>query len=302
VTIDGTTYPTRVETTTRRLETLSDVDAVPCGAGGASLRLRAGEHRLVMAATAAWRPVGAGLRADTATSIGGDVLAEPRVLQWGEESRAVALGARGGGSLLTIPENINAGWRATLAGKQLRAVQVDGWQQAFAVPAGKAGVVRLAFEPAAPYRLALWWGLAALVALVLLAIRFSRYDEPMTAIPAQPGRIVRAAGALVALTLLAGLPGLAVAAAAITARTALSRYGTVWAAASIAGFAIAGCVLIARPWGSASGYGADDLLSQLFCVVTIAMVVAPTAARRPARAAGGPDAPPAGTAATPAAD
>ena len=302
VTIDGRAYPTRVEATTRQLETLSDVEAIPCGPDGASVRLRPGEHRLVMTATAAWRPVRAGLRADTATSIGGGVLSEPRVLQWGEEARAVALDARSGGSLLAIPENLNAGWRATLGGRELRAVQVDGWQQAFAVPAGPAGVVRLTFEPAVPYRVALWWGLAALVVLVLLAIRFSRYDEPVTATPAQPGRIVRAAGALVASALLAGLPGLVVMAVAITARTALSRYGAVWAAASAAGLAIAGCVLIARPWGSASGYGADDLFSQLLCLVTIAMVVAPTAARRPDRATAGPAARPIGTAARPAAD
>ena len=300
VTIDGTTYPTRVEASTRQLETLSDVTATPCGPGGASLRLHAGEHRLVMAASAPWRPVGAGLRADTATSIGGGVLAEPRVLQWGKEVRAVALDARTGGSLLTIPENANAGWRATLGGRPLRAIQVDGWQQAFSIPAGAAGVVRMTFQPAAPYRLALWWGLAALIALVLLVIRSTRRAEPATAIPAQPGRIVRAIGALAVLTLLAGLPGLAVGAVAITARTALSRYGTAWAVASTVGFAIAGAVLIVRPWGSASGYGADDLLSQLLCLVTIAMVVAPTAARRPGRATAAPAAPPPGTAATPA--
>ncbi len=301
LTIDSTTYKTRVDTTTRQLETLSEVAAVPCGAGGATVRLHTGQHRLVMAASAAWRPVGAGLRADTAASIGAGVLPGPRVLRWDKEARAVALAARASGSLLVIPENANAGWRATLGGKRLRAVQVDGWQQAFAVPAGAAGVVRLTFEPAAPYRLALWWGLAALVALVLLAIRASRNDHPIAVRPAQPGRIVRAAGALVALTVLAGLPGLAVAAAAITARTALSRYGTAWAVVSTVAFAIAGCALILRPWGSATGYAADDVLTQLLCVVTIAMVVAPTAARRPARAAGAPAAPPADTTTTPAA-
>lgn len=299
VSIDGTTYPTRVQATTRQLETLSDVAAVPCGENGSSVRLRSGEHRLVMPATLAWRPVAAGLRADTATEIGGGVLAEPRVLQWDKEIRAVALDARADRSLLTIPENANPGWQASLNGRRLRSVQVDGWQQAFAVPAGAAGVVQLKFQPAAPYRLALWWGLAALVLLLILVVRFSRYDEQVAAPASQPGRYLRAAGLLVALGLLAGVPGLAVAVVAIAARTALARQ-TWWTVASVAGFALAGVLLIAGPAGS-TDYAAGKPLTQFACLLTIAMVVAPTMTRRSAPAAAVPGPRPGGTAATPGA-
>ena len=63
-------------------------------------------------------------------------------------------------------ENFNLGWRATLDGEPLRAVTLDGWQQAFVVPAGSGGVVVLTYSPASVYHGGL---IASGIALLLLA-------------------------------------------------------------------------------------------------------------------------------------
>ena len=303
VAIDDTMYRTRVEATVGQLESLSELTVTPCGADGARVRLSRGEHRLVMNATSAWRPVAAGLRADTAVSGGSDVLPEPRVVRWGKASRALALNDRPAGSLLVITENANPGWRATLDGRPLRAVQVDGWQQGFAVPAGGAGLVELSFGPSEPYRVALFLGGVALLALLLLAFVLVYADGPARIVPARPRAVVKVVLVVAALTLLAGWPGALLGLAAVAARSLLARSALElpWAAAAGTCFTLAGCLLVLRPWGSpAGGYAADSVPAQLLCLLTVALVVAPAVPIRRGRAGVVPAAPPSGTAATPA--
>ena len=55
-------------------------------------------------------------------------------------------------------ENFNPGWRAVVDGRQLRAVRLDGWKQAWLLPAGTAGVVTLTYLPNAIYRARSWSG------------------------------------------------------------------------------------------------------------------------------------------------
>src|SRR5262249_39298655 len=71
-------------------------------------------------------------------------------------------------SYLVVNENFNQGWRAVIDGRQLRAVRLDGWKQAWLLPAGTAGVVTLTYPPNAIYQGAILAGLSAL-ALALLA-------------------------------------------------------------------------------------------------------------------------------------
>ena len=54
-------------------------------------------------------------------------------------------------SYLVVNENFNPGWRAVVDGRQLRAVRLDGWKQAWLLPAGTAGVVTLTYLPNAIY-------------------------------------------------------------------------------------------------------------------------------------------------------
>lgn len=87
---------------------------------------------------------------------------------WDATSRSVTV-APGDESVLAVPENANAGWVATMDGKPLTRTRVDGWQQAWIVPAGAGGVVSLAFTPDSTYRTGLLIGALA-VLLVLVGV------------------------------------------------------------------------------------------------------------------------------------
>ncbi len=71
-------------------------------------------------------------------------------------------------SYLVVNENLNAGWRASIGGRPLRAVRLDGWKQAWLLPAGTAGTVTLTYRPDALYRDAIIGGLGTVALIVLV--------------------------------------------------------------------------------------------------------------------------------------
>lgn len=169
VTIDGRTWPTSYRTTLRELRELLPVGLTPCGADGAVASLPSGRHHLVAASTATFSVQSAGLeRTEAATPA--LQRRSAAVLRWTAEDRLVQVPARSADTLLVVPENANRGWRATLGGTALAARTVDGWQQAYVVPAGSAGTVHLVFAPGGLYRVALGGGAAAVLLLLLLAL------------------------------------------------------------------------------------------------------------------------------------
>ncbi|MCX4526154.1 MULTISPECIES: glycosyltransferase family 2 protein [unclassified Streptomyces] len=96
------------------------------------------------------------------------------------------------GRMLRIADRADAGWRATLDGKPLKAKTVDGWAQGFELPAG-GGRLDLVHEDSLT-RTAWHWaqGVLALVLLVMaLPGRRARLDDDLPdeerAVPAQPG-------------------------------------------------------------------------------------------------------------------
>jgi arabinofuranan 3-O-arabinosyltransferase len=84
------------------------------------------------------------------------------VVSWGSSRRTLRVTATAR-SYLEVNENFNAGWQAVIDGRTLRPVQLDGWKQAWVLPAGNSGVVTLTYQPAATYRDAIGAGLAALL-------------------------------------------------------------------------------------------------------------------------------------------
>jgi arabinofuranan 3-O-arabinosyltransferase len=82
--------------------------------------------------------------------------------------RLTALVGAGAQSILALRQNANPGWRASVEGRELPGVTVDGWRQGFVVPAGAGGRVEVEFGPDQTYRLALVGG--ALLALGLLVM------------------------------------------------------------------------------------------------------------------------------------
>ena len=96
--------------------------------------------------------------------------ARARVLAWTSSRRLLRVTA-GPASYLVVNESFNPGWRAVIGGRPLRAVRLDGWKQAWLLPAGTAGLVTLTYLPNAVYRAAILGGLSSLALVLVLAIR-----------------------------------------------------------------------------------------------------------------------------------
>jgi arabinofuranan 3-O-arabinosyltransferase len=121
-----------------------------------------------------------------------------QIRDWLGDRREVTVGS-GAASYLTTYENYNDGWKATLNGKELTPVRLDGWQQGWQIPSGAGGTVKLSYEPSTTYEAGLIGGGVAVAALAGLVIRRRREpnpDEPQP-VPALPGPWL----GLVALTL-----------------------------------------------------------------------------------------------------
>ncbi len=121
--------------------------------------------------------------------------ATAHVLAWTSSRRVVRVSATAA-SYLTVAENFNAGWQATLHGRVLAPVRLDGWEQAWLLPAGSAGRVTLSYRPAGPFRLSVFGGFAALLVIMIIAWapwrRRSRAGQTVAA--TQPGAVRLAAG------------------------------------------------------------------------------------------------------------
>ena len=115
-------------------------------------------------------PAGAGRAPATA--------AQPATaISWTDSSRVLRVDA-GQRSYLAVAQNFNAGWQASIGGRVLAPVRLDGWEQGWLLPAGTRGLVTLTFLPDRPYRAALFGGLAALALLIGIAVA-PRRRRPM---------------------------------------------------------------------------------------------------------------------------
>lgn len=269
--VDGRSLPTQVTGTVGDLVDGRPLSVRPCD--GQTVQLGAGEHRVVLGRTD--RLVGTSL---TLRPPHADVPAGPgrtvSVQRWEPTARAVSVGAAVVPTLLIVPENANAGWRATLDGRELAPLRVDGWQQGWIMPAGSAGTVELRYAPVLPYRLGLAAGALALVALVALALVRSR--APLRPPPAGPATGVVARGAVLVLpTLLGGVVGAGATAVLLLLRRRLRR--TSWPARQVlpaitlAGLGLAGVLGAIYPLGGGRGLpAAPGWVVQTLCVVALA--------------------------------
>lgn len=149
----------------------------PCGS--TSLDLAAGKHHL----EAADGPDGMGfdrIILGTPPTLGVPTAQSPSIAigTWGSTSRSASIGA-GEESLFVVNEMFNRGWRATLDGVRLEPLVIDGWRQAFIVPAGSGGTITLTFTPNRAYQAGIAVGIVLLILLSLLAVlprrRFRRF-------------------------------------------------------------------------------------------------------------------------------
>jgi arabinofuranan 3-O-arabinosyltransferase len=172
--LDGFRYTTSVSGTLADYIAHRPLEFTTCRDLEGGVDLEAGDHEIRTAPSDAF--VVQDLRL---LSTSDERAAEPRghtVTQFDVTHREIQV-EPGDEAVLSVPENANDGWVATLDGEELRRVRVDGWQQAWLVPSGEGGTVVLDFAPDGQYRTRLMvGGLAALllVGSVLLPVRRRR--------------------------------------------------------------------------------------------------------------------------------
>lgn len=284
LTVDGTTYHTSAEGTAGALVEGLPVAVTLCDGQG-RLALGAGEHRLFAAGGGV--PLAltdATLTGSTAASAlgasepgGGPVRTLSRRV-WGDEDRSVSVGG-GPAAYLEIHENRAPGWTATLNGRSLRAVTLDGWQQAFVLPAGAGGTVRIHYGPSAAYTASL--AIGAVLALLVVAAACGAFGRARGA--DSPGVGVRpvgeAFGPLLAVPVLF-LVGGPMAAAAVLLAVAVRWRAAVAPAVAVTAMTAAGIVsAVAAQDGLAPGRGAFGLPAQGLALTALAAALVPGGGR-----------------------
>ncbi len=204
-----------------------------------------GPHRVVLHAVDGWQPDTAVLERVGASTPG--TAPTPVTAAHDGPTRITGTVPDGPQRVLALTVNSNSGWVATLAGRALDPVVVDGFRQGFVVPAGASGALDVRFAPDGPYRAALLMGallaLALPLALVLPAGRPRRLPAALRPLTSP---VLVGLGGVLGAAAVGGAPGAAVAVAASAAVVATSgrgtasvgrTIGTAWAAGALAGAA-----------------------------------------------------------------
>jgi arabinofuranan 3-O-arabinosyltransferase len=259
------------------------LEATPCAAGRRLLQLRSGENRFTLAATGLVRPQSIRLlnQQDSLSTFAAltpanhsDPGVVPRLVHWSATDRSVSVSTRAA-SLLVVHENQNAGWRATVGGKQLEATTVDGWQQAWLIPAGTNGIVHLVYTPQHIIEVGLVAG--AVAALLLIVMAFAWRPRRGVTLPALGDGVVPTtlgvAVVLATMLLLGSLVGLGLGAVVLFATRYVRRRGR-WATYVAAGTLalVAGAEFI-EPFGSGNPL-ANSIGVQTLCLLCVAVVLA----------------------------
>jgi arabinofuranan 3-O-arabinosyltransferase len=284
VELDGVTYPTSVSGTLDDVRAGRTLPVRVCDDFASEVvQLAKGEHRLRTIPSAAFLAESAALVRDGAPATAPAVTQRTVTLsQWDSTERTVTIAA-GEAALLVTPENLNAGWTATLDGQELRAVRVDGWQQGFVVPAGEGGEVTLRFTPDKPYRDGLTLGAVCVVLVALLALAPARRRAPVTRPLARVYRAVPGGEAWIVLPLMAVVVALGGAAGAVFLLAALIVRQLKPGALPVLAFASAGTGIAVAVAGRQLGhgqewaYGLPVQLAMLAAVCWVAATVAPAA-------------------------
>jgi len=269
---DGTTYQTSVRGTVGDLIDFKPLRFTACGPYGV-VPLAAGTQTFSAGKSSAPFEI-TSLIAQEPTA-GSPAPAPARrtakIVQWNTETRTMSVSA-GPATYLVVSQNYNAGWVATLGSQTLEPVRIDGWQQGYVVPAGKAGTVTMVMAPDRLFRLFLALGAAFLIGLFLLAILRDRKASPGPTVSRRmPSRWLLMAGALVVLGLVVGPLALVAVPLVLAAR----RWGTgLMAVIAFAAFTTAGALAAWQPAAlQAASAGAFGLPAQVCSGIALAAVL-----------------------------
>ncbi|WP_055489881.1 alpha-(1-_3)-arabinofuranosyltransferase [Streptomyces sp. TP-A0356] len=185
--VDGQLYATSAKGTVRDLVERRRIDLTLCRRNRAdtSLDLGPGTHRVEAGDAGPLTVTDVTLTRGTVTEPGA-AGRELRIVDWLGDRREVTVGS-GAASYLTTYENYNKGWEATLNGRKLTPVRLDGWQQGWRIPAGAGGTVKLSYAPATTYQAGLIGGGAAVAVLAFFVLWRRRSPNPDGPSPMPPG-------------------------------------------------------------------------------------------------------------------
>ncbi|MFE7166108.1 alpha-(1-_3)-arabinofuranosyltransferase family protein [Streptomyces sp. NPDC057616] len=266
VAVDGELYQTAVKGTVQDLREHRQVSVTLCqeGRNDTGLELSAGSHRLEAG--------DAGPLVLTDVTLTRGTVAEPAaaarqltIRDWLGDRREVTVGS-GAATYLTTYENYNDGWKATLGGKELTPVRLDGWQQGWRVPAGAGGTVKLSYEPATTYEAGLIGGAVGLAVLVGLVVwrRRAPNPDPRQPVPPLPGLWLGTVVLTLVGIVIAGWLALLVPALALLAYRRHALLVPI-AFAALAGAGIAAATGAGEPAGA--GRGAFGHAAQLLALI-----------------------------------
>jgi len=178
ISIDGHGMRTSVAGRVGALINFQPVHVRLCGTRSA-LQIAPGQHRLTSSRPGAFTMTGLSLVSGGSAALPpGSLAQQPRVrsgarrvkvLNWNQEYRRVRIGP-GNTSYLELHQNANPGWTASLNGRPLAPVRLDGWQQGFLVPAGAGGIVTMTFQPVKFYHVWIILSAAAAAGLLFVAV------------------------------------------------------------------------------------------------------------------------------------
>ncbi len=277
IAIAGRFVQTSIHTTVAALLAGEPIAARPCQSE--PIALPAGEQELLISPGDGFVVDGAQLT--TALPLPPSATPTPaQINAWGPDRREVRVDPAPATRVLVVPESVNPGWVADASdGTRLTPVVVNGWQQAWVVPAGTSGTITLTFPANALYRAGLGWGLALLPLLAMFALVRPRREVDDE--PAQPWRLPTAAAAAAVLAagwLIAGIAGVVVFGAMLGARCALRHRerlsDVVTLGTTATGFILAGAVLSRHPWRSVGGYVGHSWGVQLLALIAVGAVAA----------------------------
>ena len=264
--VDGELYETSVKGTVGDLTERRQVTVTLCqeGSKDSELSLTSGAHTVEAG--------DAGPLTFTDVTLTRGTVTEPtaaarelRIRDWLGDLREATVGS-GAASYLTTYENYNDGWQATLNGKKLTPVRLDGWEQGWRIPEGAGGTVKLSYEPSTTYDAGLIGsgvGLAALVGLVVWRRRAPNPDEPQP-LPPAPGLWLGTVALTLVGVVIAGWFALLVPALAVLA---YRRHALLvpLAFVALAGAGVAAAVGAGEPVGA--GEGAFGHTAQLLALI-----------------------------------
>jgi arabinofuranan 3-O-arabinosyltransferase len=280
--VDGAPVPLSVRASADAVLAGSEVAAQPCGDG--STTFRPGRHTVAMYSSPLAVPQSVSLTKTGTPPLSGDIPAVPGtsdVRSWGSTNRSVRVDVQAQ-VLLVVRENANAGWRASLHGRTLRPVTIDGWEQGWLLPAGASGIVQLTYTPQS---VAEWGFLAGLLAALVLigGALLPGTGGAATVRGRSWSRLGLVAVGATGLALLGGLAGLAVGAVAAAVVVQSHRVGRLMPRRLPAGLlGAAGAAGALRPAGSADP-AAGSAWVQVICLLALGLGILALLAPAPPR-------------------